>query len=69
MQEKELEARLRELPPEEKKEILDYVEFLLSRRRLEQGKKKFGFGWEGALKHIGDRYDAVELQHKSREWR
>jgi len=36
MQEKELEVRLWELPPEEQKEILDYVAFLLSRRRTEK---------------------------------
>lgn len=58
-----------ELPPEIKKEVLDYIEFL-SRKygcRKEQG--SFKFAWAGCLSHLRGQYTSVELQHKASEWR
>jgi len=52
------------------KELLDYVEFLLSkyeRRKIER--RGFNFGWEGRLSEIKEEFSSVELQHKSLEWR
>ena len=66
MQEKELENKIRSLPPEIKKELLEYIE-----RRLKEYKKKKGlsFTWEGGLKEVKEKFSSVELQHKATEWR
>jgi hypothetical protein len=67
MYEREIETKVRELPENLKKEVLDYIEFLLEKY---QGKKrKFKFDWEGELSGIRDEFISVELQHKASEWR
>ena len=68
MYEKEIEVKMRELPEDLKKEILDYMEFLLRKYKgKETGAKKFKFDWEGALSE--EKFTSVELQHKALEWR
>ena len=66
MYEKELETKIKSLPPEIKKELLEYIE-----KRLEYYKRKgkFNFRWEGGLKELKNEYTSVELQHKALEWR
>ncbi len=70
MHEKEIEMKMQELPEDLRREVLDYVEFLL--RKYDDRKiaaKKFTFNWEGGLAEIGDTFTSVELQHKTLEWR
>lgn len=70
MYETEIEVKMRMLPEGLMKELLDYVEFLLSKyesRKVES--KKFNFGWEGGLSEIKEEFSSVELQHKALEWR
>jgi hypothetical protein len=65
---KDLQARISELPPELRREVEDFVEFLLEKRmRRPQGKPTFA--WAGALRDLRDRYTSVELQHELTEWR
>ena len=67
-QTKPLEELVKELPPEFRKEVRDFVEFLLEKRsRQIRGKPKFD--WAGALKDLRDQYTSVELQHKISDWR
>ncbi len=50
MYEKEIKLKIRELPEDLKKEVLDYIEFLLSKYRSKEIKaKNFKFDWEGGL--------------------
>jgi len=68
MHEKEIEQKIRELPDFLMREVLDYIEFLLTKYRESEPKpKKFKFDWEGGLADIDK--SAVELQHKALEWR
>ena len=70
MNAKEMEIAIRSLPKDLRKEVLDYMEFLLSRRKRRRRKKKgFKFHWEGALSNLKDEFTSVELQHKIPEWR
>lgn len=63
-----LQDRINELPPELRREVEDFVEFLLSKR----GKNRpppMRFDWAGALSDLQDRYTSVELQHQISRWR
>lgn len=63
-----LEERISGLPPEFRREVEDFVEFLLEKQlRRPRGKPKFG--WAGALSDLRSKYTSVELQHKVSEWR
>lgn len=63
-----LEERIRELPPELRHEIEDFLEFLLEKsRRRPRGRPTFS--WAGALRDLRDQYTSVELQHRISEWR
>jgi hypothetical protein len=67
---KEIEVKMRELPDDLRREVLDYMEFLLMKYKGKVAKaKKFKFDWEGGLSEIGDKFTSVELQHKALEWR
>ncbi|WP_258083699.1 DUF2281 domain-containing protein [Thermococcus thermotolerans] len=55
------------LPDELKREVLDYIEFLLERRGSKRGKGP-KMKWKGALRELKDEYTSVELQHKAVEW-
>ena len=62
----EIEKVLSQLPPELKKEVFDYAEFLLRKYQKKNRERGFTFSWEGKLKLD---MTSVELQHKALEWR
>jgi hypothetical protein len=63
------ERKFNTLPNDLKKEVLNYMDFLLAKRK--KGKKirtgKFDFSWEGGLANLKD--NSVDLQHQSMDWR
>ena len=63
-----LEDRINELPPEQRREVEDFVEFLVQRRSQ---KKPMAprFHWAGALSDLKGQYTSVELQHQILNWR
>jgi len=66
----DVENRLRELPEDLRRQVIDYMEFLLSKHKSNKRRaRKFKFDWEGGLAEFADRYTAVELQHKASDWR
>ena len=71
MREQIIKSQLEELPEDLKKEVLDYIEFLILKYHKSEPVKKerFLFDWEGGLSELKDRYSSVELQHKAMEWR
>ncbi|RLF86888.1 XRE family transcriptional regulator [Thermococci archaeon] len=55
------------LPDGLKREVIDYIEFLLERKaKKKQGRLRLT--WKGGLKEFKDKYSSVELQHKALEW-
>ncbi len=66
-QTKPLEELVKELPPDCKEEVRDFVEFLLERRGQKRG-GKLRQDWAGALKDYRDQYTSLELQKKALEW-
>ncbi len=70
MYEKEIEVKMRELPEDLRRDVLDYVEILSRKYKGRVAKaKKFKFDWEGGLSEIREKFTSVELQHKALEWR
>ncbi len=64
-----VERKLNALPDDLKREVLDFIEFLMTKRRYEKSTSPFNFNWEGGLSGIKDEFSSVDLQHKSMEWR
>jgi hypothetical protein len=65
---KNLEERIKELPPELHQEVMDFVDFLLEKRGRRPG-RKLRQDWAGALKDYREQYTSLELQKKALEWR
>ncbi len=59
-----------QLPSAVKKQVIDYMEFLLKNYSPKKKKKrKFSFSWEGGLADLNSQYTSVELQHEANKWR
>ena len=70
MYEKEIKMRMQELPEDLRREVLDYMGFLLRKYKGGETKaKKFKFDWEGGLSEIRDKFTSVELQHNALDLR
>jgi len=55
------------LPDNLKREVIEYMEFLLEKRVGKRG-GYLKFTWRGTLKELKDKYTSVELQHKALDW-
>ena len=64
-----IQTKLDELSEELKKEVFDYIDFLLLKHYKGGKKGKLKFDWEGGLSDLKEKYTSVELQHKATEWR
>jgi hypothetical protein len=62
-----LEELVKDLPPDLRQEVRDFVERLLRRSRGPT-RRGMGFSWAGALQDCRDQYTAVDLQHESLKW-
>ncbi len=63
-----LKEIIEKLPPELRKELQEFAEFLL-RKRADKVGRRLRQDWAGALRDYRDRYTAFELQKKALEWR
>ena len=57
-----------ELPSELRKEVMDFVEFLIEKRARKQG-RKLRQDWAGALREHREQYSALDLKKKALKWR
>ncbi|HEV7798509.1 MAG TPA: DUF2281 domain-containing protein [Pyrinomonadaceae bacterium] len=65
---KSITEMVNELAPGQQAEVLDFVEFLLEKKRSTT-RRKPQFDWAGALKDMRDDYTSVDLQHEITRWR
>jgi len=65
---KNIEEIIKELPPELRHEVEDFVQSLLARQKRKTG-VKLRLDWVGALRDFRDQYTSLELQKKALEWR
>jgi len=64
---KDLQQKIRELPPDLQRQVEDFIEFL-SQKKSTKTTGRLKLDWRGALKELGKKYTSVELQHKLMEW-
>lgn len=64
---KTTEEMIKELPPDLKQEVHDFVEFLYE-KKVKKRAGKLKMSWAGALKELRDKYTSVELQHEISNW-
>ncbi len=70
MDEKEIEIKIKNLPENLKRDVMEYIDFLLKKYQNQEIKKrKLKFEWEDGLSEINKEFSSVELQHKSLEFR
>jgi len=65
---KTIDDLVKELPPELRGEVEDFIEFLIE-RRFKKTHGKPTFGWAGDLRDLKEKYTSVELQHRISQWR
>ena len=67
---KEINKKIKQVPPHLVPEIMDYIDFLITKySKSSQKKKPFNFNWQGGLSEISKEYSSVDLQHKAMDWR
>jgi hypothetical protein len=64
---KTAEEIIRELPPDIQQEVLDFAEFLMSKRNPPK-QQRMRLSWAGGLKEFRAQFTALELQKKALEW-
>jgi len=64
-----IEQEFNVLPDHLKREVLDFIDFLMAKRRQEKIWSQFDFTWEGGLTDFKDNFNSVDLQHQSMDWR
>jgi hypothetical protein len=62
-----IEVKLKRLPQYLKKEVEDYIDFLLE-KRTKKSSKKPTLNWIGGLKEFKDQYTSLELQKKANHY-
>ncbi|MCL6621268.1 MAG: DUF2281 domain-containing protein [Syntrophobacterales bacterium] len=64
----DLHKLIDELPPDLQQEVVDFIQFLLSKRTAKKG-RKLRQDWGGGLEEYRRQYKTLELQKKAMEWR
>ncbi len=63
-----LKKLIDQLPPDLQREVQDFAQFLLEKRRKKAG-YRLRQDWAGALSKYRNQYTSLELQKKALEWR
>ncbi|MFH0926775.1 MAG: DUF2281 domain-containing protein [bacterium] len=62
------EELIKELPPELKEKVIEYIQLLIKNNLPKHG-KKLRQDWGGGLREYREKYTSLELQKKALEWR
>ena len=65
----EIKPKINRLPMHLKREVINFIDFLLKKHSNQIEKYNFRFDWEGGLSDLDEKYTSVELQHKASELR
>ena len=69
MKESVLEDKIKQLSPEEKEQVIKFIDEILSKKSIDSSNRKLTFEWAGGLADLKDQYTSVELQKQINEWR
>lgn len=61
-----LEESIKNLPLNLKKEVFDFVQFLLEKQKEKSG--KLSLSWAGKLQKYKNQFTSIKLQKKALEW-
>lgn len=64
-----IQYKLKTLPDDLKEEVLDFIDFLISKKKQKSTGTHFNFTWEGSLSDMKDKHSSVDLQHRAMDWR
>ncbi len=59
--------KFNQLPPDLRKEVVDFIDFLLT-QKVSKRKKRLKLDWVGGLEEYRDQYTALALQKKALDW-
>ncbi len=62
-----LAEKINHLPEQLRREVEDFVDFLVN-KRMPPKKKKLRLTWAGALAEYSDQFTSLELQKMSLDW-
>ena len=63
-----LNQAMHRLPPEVRRQAMDYIEFLMSKYGKRTKRKPPTFSWAGGIAELRETWTAVDLQHAAAEW-
>ena len=65
-----IEAKLRRLPPERRKEAIAYIDRLLGEEREAESRQRprGPYVSRGSLADLREKFSSVELQHRALDW-
>lgn len=63
-----IEQKLKRLPKNLQREVSNYIDFLLTKKKV-NSQRKPKLSWIGGLKEYREQYSALDLQKKALEWR
>ena len=61
--------KIETMPADVQREVLDFAQFLMSRKQPPRQNKPLKQSWAGALRGHRDRFTSLELQEKANDWR
>ncbi|MDX2043839.1 MAG: DUF2281 domain-containing protein [Acidobacteriota bacterium] len=59
-----IQEKVQQLSPQNQAEVIDFVDFLLSKEKTKV-RKKMTLDWAGGLKDLRDQYTSIELQNQA----
>ncbi|MCG2714928.1 MAG: DUF2281 domain-containing protein [Candidatus Marinimicrobia bacterium] len=67
---KQINKRIKKIPPGLVPEVMDYIDFLINKYGTHiKDNKSFNFSWESGLSDISIECNSIDLQHKALDWR
>jgi len=59
-----IKEKVQQLSPQNQAEVIDFVDFLLSKEKTKE-RRKMKLDWAGGLKDLREQYTSVELEHQA----
>ncbi len=59
-----IKEKVQQLSPQNQAEVIDFVDFLLSKEKTKE-RRKMKLDWAGGLKDLREQYTSIELQQQA----